>query len=125
MPNSVNLRKRISVLLGRTNYSPIEQLYFSTDTYRGHVREYTLSETEYIIKQSGFEVVNSSTFEHLAQSKLKFPLRELYLGLGSIVNGFRSGLLVIARKPKDWVPVEKDPEKYRMAQMNAVPKGVR
>ena len=124
MPNSVNLRKRLSVLVGRTNYPPIDELYFSTNTYRGHVREYTLRETVYILKQSGFSVMHSTTFENLAHSKLKFPLREIYLALGCLIKTLRSGILVIARKPKDWMPVEKDDEKYRMAIKNAVPKGV-
>jgi SAM-dependent methyltransferase len=125
MPNSVNLRKRLSVLRGRTNYNPVEELYFSPGAYRGHVREYTLSETVYICEQTGFDVLHSNTLEHLAHSKLKFPLREIYLVLGNLIKSFRSGLLVIARKPADWVPAEIDEEKYRMAIMNAVPKGVR
>lgn len=124
MPNSVNLRKRISVLFGKTNYNPIGELYFSTESYRGHVREYTLSETVFLCEQSGFDVVYANTFEHFAHGKLKSPFRELYLLLGCLIKGFRSGLLVIAQKPQEWLPVEKDEGKYYRSIMNAVPKGV-
>lgn len=124
MPNSVNLRKRISVLLGKTNYNPVDELYFASGTYRGHVREYTLSETVYICEQSGFDVIHSMTFEHHAHSKLAFPLREVYVALGHIAKRLRSGILVIGRKPKGWMPVGEDEERYRRAVLDAVPEGV-
>ncbi|MEJ2207002.1 MAG: methyltransferase domain-containing protein, partial [Gemmatimonadota bacterium] len=38
MPNSVNLRKRLSVLRGRTNHVPVDQFYACVGTWRGHVR---------------------------------------------------------------------------------------
>lgn len=125
MPNSVNLRKRLSVLLGKTNYNPVDELYFSTDFYRGHVREYTLAETVYMCKLSGFVVVYADTFEHFAYKKLAFPLREIYLGLGRLIKGFRSGILVIAKKPTNWTPVEKDENKYFQAIIKGVPAGIR
>ena len=77
MPNSVNLRKRLSVLIGKTNYPPVNQFYDSDQTWRGHVREYTLDEIIYICKRTGFEVVSATTFEHLAHEKLTSPIREI------------------------------------------------
>jgi SAM-dependent methyltransferase len=124
MPNSVNLRKRISVVFGKTNYNPVGELYFSPNKYRGHVREYTLRETIYIVQQNKFEILAATTFEHNAYQKLKFPFREIYLGLGNLFKTLRSGLLVIARKPQDWQEVCVDHEKYRSSISKAVPKGV-
>jgi len=124
MPNSVNFRKRLSVLRGRTNCVPIDQFFYSLGTWRGHVREYTLAETEFICRQAGYEVVASRTFEHLAQEKLRFPLRQLYMLIGSIFPTTRSGLLVVCRKPSSWVPVEADAETFRKAIGKSVPKGV-
>ena len=124
MPNSVNLRKRLSVLSGRTNYPPVDQFFHSSGIWRGHVREYTLSEMEYICKQNGFEIVSSTTFEHLAQIKLRSPMRQLYMAIGSLMPSTRSGLLVICRKPPSWKAVREDAEKFRQAVKNSVPKGV-
>lgn len=124
MPNSVNLRKRLAVLAGRTNCVPVDQFYHSIGMWRGHVREYTLRETVYICEQSGFEVLNHTTFEPLAQEKLRFPLRELYLLLGRLVPTLRGGLLVICRKPTSWKPVQDDSEAYRRCLARSVPKGV-
>lgn len=38
-PNAVNLRKRVSVLFGRTNHCPLAEWYDSDLGFRGHVRE--------------------------------------------------------------------------------------
>lgn len=124
MPNSANLRKRLSVLFGRTNYPPVEMFFASTGDWRGHVREYTLQETAYICGAAGFEVLSRTTFEHLAQQKLRTPLSQVYTLLGTIVPTFRSQLLVICRKPEDWEPATEDPEAYRRALAWGVPEGV-
>lgn len=121
MPNAVNLRKRLSVVFGNTNYNPLDEMYFSLGPYRGHVREYTLAEVRYLCEISGFEVLDARTFEHLAQSKLPIGVRQIYLVLGHLVPGFRSGLLVIARKPIDWKPVPEDTTRYFAAIANALP----
>jgi len=124
IPNSVHLKKRLSVLLGSSNYPPVDMFYHSIGTWRGHVREYTLDETVYICKKSGFKVLSSTTFECIAYDKLNFPLRHLYLLLGSIVSTLRSSHLVICKKPEDWKPIKDSPEAYRKALARGVPKGV-
>ena len=124
MPNSVNLRKRLSVLAGRTNYVPVDQFFYSSGTWRGHVREYTLAETEFICQQAGFEVVASRAYESLAQEKLRFPFRQLYMFAGSVLPTTKSGLLVVCKKPASWSPLEADNEAFRKATEQSVPKGV-
>ena len=124
MPNSVNLRKRLSELRGRTIYPPIDQFYHSSATWRGHVREYTLAEMEYICRQNGFEIVSSTSYEHLAQINLRLPLRQIYMAIGSLVPTTRSSLLVVCRKPEDWKPVSFNEGKFRAASAKSVPKGV-
>lgn len=124
MPNSVNLRKRLSVLLGKSNLPPVEQFYFSNGEWRGHVREYTLKETIYICEQNGFEIITSSTFEHLAPAKLKTPLRQIYSLLGTLVPTLKSGILIIARKPASWQPAEYNIKAHRQALSKSVPSGV-
>jgi hypothetical protein len=121
MPNSVNLRKRLFVLMGRTNYPPLDQMYYSVDGYRGHVREYTLQETAYLCAISGFQVLESRTFEHIAQQKLPPALCRLYQLFGNIATALRSGLVVVARKPDSWRPLPEDRARYFAAISGAVP----
>lgn len=40
VPNQVNIKKRVEVLLGRTNLTAYETFYWSDIPWRGHVREY-------------------------------------------------------------------------------------
>jgi len=124
-PNAVNLRKRISVLCGRSNYPPVEQLFHCCGAWRGHVREYTLSEVAYICRAAGYEVLGASTFEVVAYDRLRGPVLQAYLLLSRMIPGCRSALCVIARKPADWSPVTEDADAYRAAVARSVPPGVR
>jgi len=124
MPNSVNLRKRISVLLGRTNYPDVDQFFLSPDGWRGHVREYTLAETAHLCEAAGFTVESATTFEGNAHDKLRGARLRGYLALSRLVPTLRSALLVVARKPEGWQPSAEDPEAFRRAQAGAVPEAV-
>ena len=124
MPNSVNLRKRIDVLRGRSNYPAVDQFFLSYDGWRGHVREYTLAETAHICRLAGFEVLSATSFEGNAHDRLRgLPLR-LFLALVRMAPGLASGLLVVARRPAGWTPVQPDPEAFRRAQAGAIPDAV-
>jgi len=52
VPNSVNIRKRLSVPLGVGNWSRMEDWY-ETPTFRGHVREPDASDLRYIARDLG------------------------------------------------------------------------
>ena len=115
MPNSVNIRKRLSVLFGKTNYPPLKNFYFSKETWRGHVREYTLEETKQLIKNQNLEVVYASGVNAFASRKISNKyIRGLYVGLTKLFPSLSETILVIGKKPEDWHPVsyssEKDPQ---------------
>ena len=52
-PNAVNLRKRIAVPLGRSNWSRFED-WFYPDEFRGHVREPILADLLRLVGELGF-----------------------------------------------------------------------
>ena len=111
MPNSVNLRKRLAVISGRSNYTPVRGLYEYSGLWRGHTREYTLQETCQIVQWNGFGLVYKNTSHGMLRSRLHKPfLRIIFKGLCMAVPGFRDTLLVAARKPVNWVPREPDPD---------------
>jgi SAM-dependent methyltransferase len=115
MPNSVNLRKRLSVLRGKTSYPPVEQFYLTPRAWRGHVREYTLDEAAYIVRETGFEILDAATFEPMANKKLGPVTRHVFLAVGQAFPNFRSGLCVIGRKPKAWLPASCNEPAYLKA----------
>ena len=126
MPNSVNLKKRLKVLAGRSNYVDALAFFRSSGQWRGHVREYTLAETALVIKIAGFSIVQASTFDRAATMKIPSPLaRAVYRGLSAMVPTFRDSLLVIARKPQDWTEVTFSEEVFRRALGDSVPAVVR
>lgn len=50
VPNSVSLRKRISVMTGKTNYASYEE-YFDEEPFRGHWREYNIDDIKILSKK--------------------------------------------------------------------------
>jgi SAM-dependent methyltransferase len=105
MPNAVNLRKRLHVLLGKTNYPPIDQVFAARGEWRGHVREYTLAETKAICRLAGFVVVSATTCEGNAYDMLRGPLLAGFLMLSHLFPCWRSEICVLARKPANWLAV--------------------
>lgn len=124
-PNSVNLRKRLDVLRGRTNYPPVDQ-FFHSDQWRGHVREYTLAEARYVLEQAGGTVEVARTYDNsLVLSRLPNRIvRWGYVRLTDLLQGLRPALLVIARKPEGWRPVPFDEQAHRAATAASLPRGV-
>jgi SAM-dependent methyltransferase len=57
VPNAVNLRKRIAVPLGRSNWSSFEDWYYP-DRFRGHVREPVLGDMLRLVDDLGLECQN-------------------------------------------------------------------
>ena len=126
MPNSVNVRKRLSVLRGRSNFPAVEGFYSSPCPWRGHVREYTLGETAYIVRASGFEVALKRTFNSMISRRLRSrTLASAYRLLGSLMPTLRDSLFVAGRKPSGWRPVEFDERAYREAIARSVPNALR
>lgn len=89
-PNAVNLRKRISVLFGRTNYPPISQFWKNGEPHWfGHVREPTVGELVWMVRTAGFKVIKILGRNFIAKQNFSFlgrvgdpPLR-LFPGLCS------------------------------------------
>ena len=124
MPNAVNLRKRLSVLAGRSNYPRVDGFYWSTGTWRGHVREYTVQETAQILCWNGFTIEYASTFNGIVPGWLRRPLvRRAFEALCRAAPTLRSNLLVAARRPSGWAPVPADEARYRAAIAPFVPGG--
>lgn len=125
MPNSVNLRKRLSVLTGKSNYPSVEMFYEYIGTWRGHVREYTLFEQEFILSKNGFKILFSATYHSLIDQKLKSSLlKYCYKAICLLVPTLRDSLVSVVQKPSGWKPVEADSEKFRKSMIGCVPKGV-
>jgi SAM-dependent methyltransferase len=81
-PNAVNLRKRLSVLLGRTNLGRLEEWYFEGSPFRGHVREPVVGDLVRLCAWNGLRVVRIAGANFLGHHSGSFarvpaPLRPI------------------------------------------------
>ena len=101
-PNQATLINRLRLLLGRSVYWPISEFFSDGEPFIGHWREYTLSELEYMIRESGFEIVQSENINLLKHfKKIGFSvknLRALVYLVSNIIPGARDMNYIAARK---------------------------
>ncbi len=103
MPKSVNLRKRLSVLFGRTNYPPAIQFFESKGRWRGHVREWTPAETGGLLRWMGLVSVTVETFHGMLGRKLPSPLLQAVYGvLTSMAPSTRDSICAWGARPVGW-----------------------
>lgn len=58
-PNAVNIRKRVFVLFGRSNFPKLEEWY-NEPVFRGHVREPILSDLCSLLEWNNYRVISTS-----------------------------------------------------------------
>ncbi|GEM_PF-527050 len=103
VPNAVNLRKRIDVLLGRTNLPPFESYYWHPAPWRGHVREYVRGDMEKLAVLLDLEVIELDGRSHML-TQLPRPLRRAWSVVTSVFRGWRDTWTLLARKRPGWTP---------------------
>jgi len=103
VPNAVNIRKRISVLLGKTNLPGFESYYWYPGPWRGHIREYVRDDLLKLSEYLGLFVVELRSCHHMLQ-KIPRPIRPVYVSFTALFPGWRDSWLLVAKKPFDWKP---------------------
>jgi SAM-dependent methyltransferase len=116
-PNSVSLRHRLAVVRGVTNYAGIQSFYDSPSPYRGHVREYTMSDLRFVLARAGFDVVRWVSYNNFFKdlyswsngvirrrgisgpARPKQVLRRALWAATRVLPSLRDSLAVIGRKP--------------------------
>lgn len=100
VPNAVNLRKRIDILRGRTNY-PQFGYYYWTNPWRGHIREYVENDLKQLGTFLNLDETEIST--HHYHLDLIGPTKRIFFKtICKIFPGFRESWLYVGQKPKNW-----------------------
>jgi 2-polyprenyl-3-methyl-5-hydroxy-6-metoxy-1,4-benzoquinol methylase len=125
-PNAVQLYNRLSVLLGKSNYTNLDYFFNASYPYTAHVREYTRPEVKTILKWAGFQPIkipmlntfldatpvsiinkdNHPQYQVQQKYQLGFKLNSLrqfglllyFLATFSVPN-WRQNIIAIARRP--------------------------
>lgn len=103
VPNAVNIRKRINVVMGKTNLPPFQHYYWYPGHWRGHVREYTKGDLETLSEYLHLDVAELRGCHHMLQQLPKVT-KPVYLGLSSVFTGWRDSWSLVARKRLNWAP---------------------
>ena len=104
VPSAVNIRKRLAVLRGRTNYPPYGDFYWNEGSWRGHTREYTGDDLRKLAKFSGLEIASLQPSHHMVGALPK-RVRKPYMLLTSVFKGWRDSWTLVGRKPENWAPM--------------------
>jgi len=102
VPNAVNIRKRISVLRGKTNLPSYETYYWYPGSWRGHVREYVKEDLDLLSKYLNLKILELHSCHHMIH-RVPQKIRPIYLLLTKIFPGWRDSWLLVAKKPSNWI----------------------
>jgi len=102
VPNAANLRKRIDLARGRTNYPSFDSFYWSSPSWRGHVREFVKSDLVKLGRALALETVDISS-HHYHLDAVSPLLGKLFVFICRFVPSLRESWLLIARKPAGWM----------------------
>ena len=103
VPNAVNIRKRIDVLLGRTNLPGYDGYFLSEGRWRGHVREYVRNDLERMCHFENLQILELRGCDQMLD-KVPRLLRWPYTMLTRLFDSWKDSWLLVARKPDNWMP---------------------
>lgn len=63
-PNLAYLYHRLALMEGRSIFTPIERQFYTELPFEGHHREYTVGELEWMLRETGHEVLSVETFNY-------------------------------------------------------------
>jgi SAM-dependent methyltransferase len=112
VPNAANLRKRLLVIGGQTNYPRYAAYFWSGDIWRGHKREYVKDDLAQLGKYLGLRQILLKGQHHRMRALPPWS-RGLFKSTVGQVDSMRDTLAFIGQKPEDWNPVELTLEEYR------------
>ncbi len=102
VPNAANLRKRLHLLVGKTNYNRYDYFYWYPGPWNGHVREYVEDDLLQMNDFIKMDLVELSTY-HLQLDVLPGFIRPPYKLFTRLIPSVRDSWMLISRKPNNWV----------------------
>lgn len=101
VPNAGNIRKRLHLLMGGTNYPRYGYFYWYPGKWDGHVREYVRGDLTSLSSFLGLNEVELKTF-HIHLDVLPAILRPVWVLLSKLVPNTRDSFYLISEKPVGW-----------------------
>lgn len=102
-PNFLSLRKRLSMLLGKSPSSQIQRFY-EDDPFIEHIKEYSMAELKYYFSKLPWKIQKTLYVNHLFYFRMKsakwfkLPFFYLYLAVVGLFPFLRDTLVIIVEK---------------------------
>jgi SAM-dependent methyltransferase len=109
VPNAVNMRKRIHVLTGRSNYPRYDLYYWYPGPWRGHIREYVRDDLTQLADFLGSEVIELRGCDHML-AKVPRSLQWPYLTITDYFDGMKDSWTLLVKRGPAWTPRKSLPE---------------
>ena len=103
VPNAGNIRKRLALLFGGTNYQPYDSFYWYPGQWRGHVREYVRGDLVSLSHYLGLKILELRGCDRMLQ-RVGGMARVVYVGITNAVKGWKDTWTLVAQKGRDWRP---------------------
>jgi len=115
VPNAGNIRKRLVLLMGGTNYQRFDSFYWYPGQWRGHVREYVRGDLLSLSNHLGLEVLELHGCDQMLNQCMG-ALRSLYIAVSNVMNGWKDSWTLVARKPPGWKAQLKPPPDIKISR---------
>jgi SAM-dependent methyltransferase len=109
VPNAGNLRKRIAVLLGRTNMPRFDYFYWKDGPWRGHVREYVRDDMEKLARYLNLTPVELGGFHSLIGT-IPRKYRRPWRALTAVFPNWSDSWKLVGRKEPGSRPMSEPPD---------------
>jgi SAM-dependent methyltransferase len=103
VPNAVNIRKRLAVATGRTNYPSYSSFYWYPGDWRGHVREYVRGDLVRLAEYLNLRDVHIRSYFHFPHVLPPVAMGALRI-ICAAAPGLRDSWMLWARKDQGWSP---------------------
>ena len=103
VPNAANLRKRLALLIGNTNYPAYGGYYWYPGSWRGHVREYVRDDLVQLASYLNLEILELRSYNHFLHA-IPAASRPVFRLVTRLFHGFSDSWMLVAQKPVGWQP---------------------
>jgi len=113
VPNAGNVRKRLALMFGRTNYQEFDFYYWHPGHWRGHVREYVKDDLRRLSGYLNLEMLELHGCDHMLQ-RVSGKSLPFYLGMTKVMNSWKDSWLLVARKQPGWNTLRVRPPEVKL-----------
>jgi SAM-dependent methyltransferase len=103
VPNAGNIKKRLSLLIGRTNLPPYEAYYWYPGLWRDHIREYVYNDLKQLCFYLDLNIELLTGVDHMLEKVPKWFL-PFYRMITKLFPHWKDSWILVARKKPNWSP---------------------